>query len=102
MALDIEYIAAMSDFDTGVLGDEALRPLAWNAELAFHSGQRWEVAAKAEGSRNFPRFPEIQYGAVVSIAVADSATFALEFLHGEYDDETGDRNLTTCQFALAF
>jgi hypothetical protein len=102
LAMDLEYIAATSDFDAGCLSDKALRPSAWNAELAFHSGQRWEVGVKTEGSRDFPGFPEIQYGGVVSVAVADSATFAVEYLHGEYDDGTGDRNLVTCQFALEF
>jgi hypothetical protein len=102
LALDVEYIAAMSDFDAGVLGNEALRPSAWNAELAFHSGRGWEVAVKAEGSRDFPDFPEIQYGGVVSIAIAESATFAVEYLHGEYDDEASDRNMATCQLALEF
>jgi len=102
LAVDVEYIAAMSDFDTGVLGSEALRPSAWNAELAFHSGRRWEVAVKAEGSHDFPGFPEIQYGGVVSIAVAESATFAVEYLHGEYDNGTAERNMAACQLALEF
>jgi len=102
LALDVEYITATKDFGSGLFGDEALCPAAWNAELAFHSGTRWEIAAKAEGSRDFPGLPETQYGAVVSVVIVDSAALAVEYLRGEHDDETPDRNMTTCQLALGF
>jgi len=102
LALDVEYITATKDFASGLFGDEALCPAAWNAELAFHSGARWEIAAKAEGSDDFPEFPETQCGVAGSVAITDSATLAVEFLHGEYEGETPDRNMATCQFALEF
>ena len=100
--LDVEYIAATEEFEPTILGEEALRPAAWNAELAFHSGERWEAAAKVEGSQDFPEFPKRQYGVAVATAITDSAALAVEYLHGEYDGGMPDRNMATCQLSLEF
>lgn len=102
LVLDAEYVAATDDFGPQILGEEALRPAAWNTELAFHSGERWEVAAKVEGSHDFPGFPETQYGVAAAMAISDSTTLAIEYLHGEYDGESPGRNMATCQLSLEF
>ena len=102
LALDVEYITATKDFVSGTLSEGSLRPASWNVELAFHSGERWEVAVKAEGSRDFPEFPKTQCGIGGSLAVTDSSTVAIEYLHGEFGENGGNRDLVTCQFALAF
>jgi hypothetical protein len=102
VVLDMEYIAATKDFAVGVLGDESLTPAAWNVELALHVGARWEVAAKVEGSRDVPDFPETQYGVAASIALRESLTFAAEYLHAEYGDGTEDRDMVTCYAGLEF
>lgn len=102
LVLDAECIAATEAFGAGVLDEEALRPVAWNAELAYHSGEQWEAAIKAEGTCDLPGFPETQFGVSASMAIADSTTLAVEYLHGDYTGETADRNVATCQLALEF
>lgn len=102
LVLNFEYVAATSDFEAGVFWGEPLRPSAWNTELAFHSVHGWEVASKIEGSHDFPGFPKTQYGVAASVALTESVTIALEYLRGEYDNESPNRNMATCRLAAAF
>jgi hypothetical protein len=101
-AVEVEYISALDNFDAGLLSDRAMEPKAWNVEFAWAPIDVMEVAVRCEGSDEFPGMPETQYGACTTYALTENTTVALEYLHGEYDDETGDRDLATAQVAVEF
>jgi hypothetical protein len=98
--VDIEYLEALHDFEAGILNDVSLRPAAWNAELAIGLGDAMECAVKCEGTDEWPGMPEIQYGAVWAYGITEGASLAVEFLHGEFEDDQDDRNVVTIQLAL--
>jgi hypothetical protein len=100
--LDGEYIAALDNFDAGVAGDEEGAPRAWNFELAFRPTNVLELAAKVEGTDEWTGMPETQYGAALSYGLTDSISTSIEFLHGEFENSTHDRNVATLQIATEF
>lgn len=99
-----EFITATDEFRGGLLGEEALQPAAWNAEVAFCLAGSCdaELALRYEGSDEFPGFPEWQCGVAGSMRVAKDITVAVEFMHGEFDDDTEDRDVVTAQLAVEF
>lgn len=107
--LDLEYLGAASDFAVGDLDfittvDQ--RPVAWNIEAAMAVSEKLEIALRYEGSNEFrdladDLFPERQYGAVVSYALFDSASLAVEYLNGEMEGGMR-RAMGTLQLAVAF
>jgi len=100
---DAEYVTATEDFASGALGQTELRPAAWNIEAGIRFNVcEAEIAFKYEGSDEFPGFPEQQYGIGSSLRVSQSATLAIEYLHGEFEDETEDRNVVTAQLGIEF
>ncbi|MBW7956390.1 MAG: LbtU family siderophore porin [Deltaproteobacteria bacterium] len=100
-----EYISAVKRFDPADLasvnagGD---KPMAYNLEVAYDVSDKLEVAAKYEGSDDFAGFPKRQYGAAASYALFENVSTSIEFLHGEFADNAGDRDLVTVQLAVQF
>ncbi len=102
ISLDVEYMAADGDFDAGLLGDEAVAPAAWNAELAFAPTDSIVVAVRYEGSDDFTDMPENQYGVCGAYGFAEKMVVALEYLRGEFADGGDDRDLVTAQLGMEF
>lgn len=46
--------------------------------------------------------PRKQYGVAASYALFENVTTSIEFLHGEFADDAGDRDLVTVQLAVEF
>jgi len=101
VVLDIEYIGAIEDFSPGQLGAAAAKPSTWNVELAVTPFDALELAAKSEGSDDFPDQPELQYGLAASYGLTENMTLAAEYLRGEFD-EMPDRDMLTAQMAMEF
>ncbi len=100
---EAEYITAIEGFAPGVLAQTELQPAAWNVEAGIRFNVcEAEIALKHEGCNDFPGFPEKQYGISSSIKISESATLAIEYLHGEFKDNTEDRNVVTTQLAMEF
>jgi hypothetical protein len=104
-AFEAEYVGAADEFERNDLGlgpGEIFKPRTWNFELAYAVTEALEVAVRYEGSDdalNF--FPEKQYGAVASYAIFENTSLALEYLHGEFENDD-ERDLITAQLAIAF
>lgn len=107
VTLEAEYIGAAESFDVAdialmpePIGD---KPRAFNVELALSVNDKLEVVAKWEGSRDFTTLlPEVQYGVAASYGLYENVTVALEYLHGEFNDEGITRDLVTAQLAVEF
>jgi hypothetical protein len=103
--LEAEYVAALETFEAGELsfdGGRALEPKAWNLELAYAPTARLEAALRYEGSEDGGDWiPENQYGAVVSYGIFQHTTLALEYLHGEFENDD-ERDAIVAQLAVEF
>lgn len=101
-----EYLAALDNFDPAIvaLGTDLTgqRPQAWNLELAVVPAEKWQVAARAEGARDF-RNDIVRYGGALSWGFLANTVLALEYLH---DDAKGPGNdpghSVTAQLAVEF
>lgn len=106
VTLDAEYITASERFNAadldGNTSGKGDKPQAYNVELAYNVNDRFEVAAKVEGGRDFFDFPETQYGVAASYGLFENVAVAVEFLHGEFTDENVTRDLATVQVAAEF
>lgn len=100
-----EYVAALETFEPGELsfdGGRALEPKAWNFELAYAATDRLEAALRYEGSEDGGDWiPENQYGAVVSYGIFQHTTLAVEYLHGEFENDD-ERDAIVAQLAVEF
>jgi hypothetical protein len=103
--LEAEYVGALDKFEAGELGFDAgqqLEPQTWNFELAVAPADKWTVAAKYEGGDDLGDFlPETQYGAAVSYSLFENTALALEYLHGEFENDDEYDRITT-QLAVEF
>ncbi|MBI4776546.1 MAG: LbtU family siderophore porin [Deltaproteobacteria bacterium] len=108
-----EYVTALSDFEAGELGFAVLdgeareaRPSAWNLELGYGFLEKFQLAARYEGShRLYGLRPKFNVGGVFGWELYSGVTLSLEYLHGEFDenDEGLDsRDAFTTQLALEF
>lgn len=103
--LSAEYLGAAKRQKLVDGDDDAVRPRAWFVDLGYAFDDKWFVAARYEGSRDFlpKEMPELQFGAMVSCAIGEHATLSIEHLVGRFDDSAlDDRQLTTVQLALTF
>ena len=110
---EAEYLAALEDFDRELvaanldLGDDASgltgrRPRTWNLELALTPAEGWEVAVKAEQSRDFMDDAR-RHGIVVAHGLFRNTSLALEYLHSDGKGEENDPvHTTTAQLAFSF
>ena len=108
MSFGGSYISNIADSDglkAGELGFDAgqeMEPQTWNFELAFAPMDKWTVAAKYEGGDDLGDFlPETQYGAAVCYSLFENTALALEYLHGEFDNDDEYDRITT-QLAVEF
>jgi hypothetical protein len=110
---EAEYLAALEKFDQDLvaanldLGDDASgltgrRPRTWNLELALTPAEGWEVAVKAEQSRDFMDDAR-RHGIVVAHGLFRNTSLALEYLHSDGKGEGNDPvHTTTAQLAFSF
>ena len=102
-----EYVGALDNFKAGEIyeADPVERqPSAWNVELGVGLAEGLEVALRCGGSDDGGHtfLPETQYGAVVNWGLFDNTNLALEYLHGEFQDDYQDTDTVTVQLAVAF
>jgi hypothetical protein len=108
-----EYVGAAGAFRAGELYDagnsQKRKPQAWNVELSFALTDTVEIAARYAGSDDGGDavsgvflLPEFQYGTVASWTVFDNTTLALEYLHGEFEEDVQKTDTVTAQLAIAF
>ncbi len=101
-----EYVAALDEFEAGEIyaGDtEARKPAAWNAELGVALLENLELAVRYGGADDGADFlPETQCGAVVNWGFFDNTNLALEYLHGEFEDDYQTTDAVTAQLAVEF
>jgi hypothetical protein len=102
ITVEAEYIAALDSFNERVLGEGELEPKAWNIECAFTVTDKLELAAKYEGTDDYPGMPETQLGVAGSYALADNISLALEYLHGAFDGDANDRDIAVAQLGVEF
>ena len=103
--IEAEYVCAADEFQANELafdGGERFEPKAWNLELAFAATDALEAAVRYEGSEDGGNWiPEIQYGAVVSYGIFDNTAVAVEYLHGEFENDD-ERDAFVAQLAIEF
>lgn len=102
VGLGVEYVSALEDFRSGLLGRQEARPAAWNLEVACALGEKWEISARYEGCHEFPDFPEDQYGGAVRWTISDAVALAVEYLHGEFAGTEDPRDQVTAQLAVTY
>ena len=103
--LECEYLGALDEFKAGELlfdGGNEFQPETWNFELAYAATDWLEVAVKYEGGDDLGDFlPEDQYGAALTFGLFENTSLALEYLHGEFENDD-ERDLVTTQLAVEF
>jgi hypothetical protein len=103
-----EYVSALDSFRAGEIyaaGDtEERKPAAWNLELGMTITEDLGVAVRYGGSDDGGDtfLPETQYGAVVNWGFIKNTNLALEYLHGEFEDDYQDTDTVTAQLAIEF
>jgi len=102
-----ECVSALDHFKAGEIYDAAdarkRKPMAWNAELGFIINDALEIAARFGGSDDGGNFlPESEYGAVLNWEFFEHASLAIEYLHGEFENEVEGIEAITVQFAVEF
>lgn len=102
---EFEYLGALDEFEAGELlfdNGKEFQPETWNFELAYAATDRLELAVKYEGGDDLGDFlPEDQYGAAVTYGLFENTSIALEYLHGEFENDD-ERDLVTTQLAVEF
>ncbi len=103
--LEMEYVGAMDEFGPGELafdGGRAFEPRAWNFEAAFMVRDGLEIGIRYEGGDDLGDFlPEEQYGLVINYSLFENTSLALEYLHGEFDNND-ERDVITSQLSISF
>ncbi len=99
--LEAECLGAAQDFNPGILAEAELRPAAWNLEVAYMLRENFKLAARYEGSHDFPEQPGRQYGAAASWGIMAHTTLSLEYLCGEFS-AAADRHGAAAQLAVEF
>lgn len=106
-----EYVGAADEFKAGELytntDTKKRQPAAWNLELGFAVTDAWEIAVRYEGSTDGDAgggefLPESLYGAVVNWGLFDNTNLALEYLHGEFENDFQETDVVTTQLAIEF
>jgi hypothetical protein len=103
-----EYVGALDNFKSGEIYDAAdtkeRKPSAWNVELGVAIIDNVELAARYEGSDDGGAdfLPESQYGAVLNWGFFKNTNLALEYLHGEFEDDAQETDSFIAQLAIEF
>jgi hypothetical protein len=102
-----EYIAAMDDPEYVLNGvkEEVEAFSAWNMEVGYtfeFSGRETTVGIAYQGSDDADNFiAETRYMGVVSVAVVDGTSLAVEYLHDEFENDD-EADVITAQLAIEF
>ena len=103
-----EYVGAIDNFKAGEIyaaddGNER-KPAAWNVELGAVLIDDLSVALRYGGSDDGGDdfLPEAQYGAVLNWCFIKNTNLAVEYLHGEFEDDYQDTDTVTAQLAVEF
>ena len=76
---------------------------ARNVELGFAITDALEVAVRYGGSDDGGDFlPESEYGAVLNLGLFENTNLAIEYLHGEFENDVQETDLITAQLAVEF
>ena len=103
-----EYVGAFDSFKAGEIYDAAdtkeRKPSAWNVELGVAVIENLELAARYEGSDDGGAdfLSESQYGVVLNWGIFENTNLALEYLHGEYEDDAQETDSFIAQLAIEF
>lgn len=103
-----EYVAALDEFEAGEIyaaGDtRARKPTAWNTELGVALLENLELAVRCGGSDDGGAdfLPESQYGGVLNWGFFRQTNLALEYLHGDFEDDAQKTDAFTAQLAVEF
>ena len=103
-----EYVGALDNFKTGEIYDAAdtkeRKPLAWNVELGVAIIDNLELAVRYDGSDDGGSdfLPESQYGAVLNWGFFKNTNLALEYLHGEFEDDAQETDSFVAQLSIEF
>lgn len=103
-----EYVGAIDNFKAAEIydgGDTRQRkPAAWNVELGATLIDNLSVALRYGGSDDGGStfLPETQYGAAVNWGFFKNTNLAVEYLHGEFEDEYQDTDTVAAQLAIDF
>lgn len=103
-----EYVGALDNFRAGEIYDaadgEEREPSAWNAEFGVSVIENVELAIRYGGSDDGGAefLPETQYGAVVNWGFFDNTNLAVEYLHGEFEEDYQETDTITAQLAIQF
>jgi hypothetical protein len=103
-----EYVGALDNFKAGEIYDAAdtkeRKPSAWNVELGVAIIDKVELAARYGGSDDGGAdfLPESQYGAVLNWGFFKNTNLALEYLHGEFEDDAQETDSFIAQLAIEF
>jgi hypothetical protein len=103
-----EYVGALDSFKAGEIYDAAdtkeRKPSAWNVELGVAVIDNLELAARYEGSDDGGAefLPESRYGVVLNWGIFENTNLALEYLHGEYEDDAQETDSFVAQLAIEF
>jgi hypothetical protein len=100
-----EYVSALDKFEAGELSfdnGKKLEPKTWNFELGYAVTDALEVAIRYEGGDELGELlPDSQYGIAASYGLLKNTTLAVEYLHGEFENDD-EQDLVTAQLAFEF
>ncbi|APG28653.1 hypothetical protein A7E78_12915 [Syntrophotalea acetylenivorans] len=100
-----EYLGALDKFEAGELtfdGGDEFEPKTWNVELGYAVTEALEVAVRYEGGDDLgDLLPDSQYGIAASYGLFESTTLAVEYLHGEFENDD-EQDVVTAQLAFEF
>ncbi len=101
--VEVEYLGALDSFEADELsfdGGKKFEPKAWNVEFAFVPFKDLKLAIKYEGGDDLGDFlPESQYGGAITYSLFENTSLAVEYLHGEFENDD-KRDLLTTQIAI--
>ncbi|MBW2133529.1 MAG: LbtU family siderophore porin [Deltaproteobacteria bacterium] len=102
-----EYVGALDDFKAGEIYDatdtKTRKPAAWNVEFGVAITETLALAARYGGSDDGGEFlPETEYGAVLNWGFFENTNLALEYLHGDFEDDAQETDTITAQLAVEF
>jgi hypothetical protein len=102
-----EYVAALDNFKAGEIYEAAdtrqRKPAAWNVEFGVAITETLELAARYGGSDDGGEFlPETEYGAVINWGFFKNTNLAIEYLHGDFEDDVQETDTVTAQLAIEF
>jgi hypothetical protein len=98
----LEVVAALEDFEAGVLEPAAGRPVAWNAETSFRLAPRWEITARFEASDDLPESPARQAGIAAAYVLSEIIRISAEYLRGDFRGEVPDLDLIGAKVAFEY